>query len=57
MTHTQKERLREHADDIRELADSSVPFKTKKQILAQRGGGFVSDLISPIMSALRLFLL
>ena len=53
----QKERLREHVDDIRELANPSVPFKTKKQILAQRGDGFVSDVMSPLMSALSLFLL
>ena len=57
ITTVQKERLRKHADDIRELADPSVPFKTKKQTLAQRGDGFVSDIMSPLMSALSLFLL
>ena len=57
VSQVQKGRLREHVDDIRELASSSVPFKTKKHILAQRGGGFVSDVMSPLMSALSLFLL
>ena len=52
-----KERLRKHVDDIRELADPSIPFKTKKQILSQRGGGFVSDVVSPLMSALSLFMI
>ena len=52
-----KERLREHVDDIRGLANPAVPFKTKKQILAQRGEGFVSDVMSPLMSTLSLFLL
>ena len=56
MSQVQKERLREHVNDIRELASPSVPFKTKKQILAQRGGGFVSDIMSPLVSALKLFL-
>ena len=56
ITTAQKERLRDHVDDIRELADPSVPFKTKKHILAQRGGGFVSDILSPLVSALKLFL-
>ena len=57
LTRVQKERLKKHADDIRELADPYTPFKTKKQILSQRGGGFVSDVMSPLVSALSLFLL
>lgn len=57
ISKAQKERLRKHADDIRELADPSIPFKIKKQTLAQKGDGFVSDVMSPLMSALSLFLL
>jgi len=57
VTVGQKERLKPHVDVIRELADSSIPFKTKKRTLAQHGGGFVSDVMSPLMSALSLFLL
>ncbi|RUA04254.1 MAG: hypothetical protein DSY43_06770 [Gammaproteobacteria bacterium] len=57
LSHTQKGRLRPHADVLRELADSSVPYKTKKALLAQKGGGFVSDVMTPLMSALSLFLL
>lgn len=48
LTYSQKETLRPHANDIRTLADSSVPFKTKKIILAQKGGRFVKDIASPL---------
>ena len=57
ISQEQKERLREHVDDIRDLADSSVSFKTKKQIIAQQGGGFAADVLSPLMSALSLIML
>jgi hypothetical protein len=52
----QKQKLIRFLDEIRELADSSVPFKTKKTILVQHGGGFVGDLISPLLTGLSLFL-
>ena len=57
ISHEQKERLRGHVEDMRDLADPSVSFKTKKQLLAQQGGGFVGDVLSPLMSALSLFML
>ena len=57
LTQVQKERLKKHADDIRELADPYTPFKTKKQILSQRGGGFVSDVMYSLKTALKPFFL
>ena len=53
----QKERLEPYKDDIRVLAHASVPFKTKKKLLVQKGGGLVEEVLPPLMSALSLFLL
>ena len=52
LTPAQNKRLWNHADSIRNLVNPSIPFKTKKQILSQHGGGFMSDVVSPLMSAL-----
>ena len=56
ISHNQKERIRGHADKIRNLADSSIPFKDKKKIIAQEGSGFLTDVVSPLMSTLGMFL-
>ena len=57
ISQRQKERLEPHKDDIRVLARASIPFKTKKKLLVQRGGGLVEEVLPPLMSALSLFLL
>ena len=57
ISRNQKEQLRDHANDIRDLANPSTPYKTKKQIVAQRGGGFVSDVLTPLLSTLSTFIL
>ena len=57
ISNSRLEALRPHAHDIRLLAASSVPFKTKKIILAQEGSSFVKTIVSPLMDDLSLFLL
>lgn len=57
LSEIQKRQLERHRDLIRNLADSSVPFKRKKQILSQKGSGFVEEIVSPLMSTLSLLLL
>ena len=34
------------------LVESSVPYKTKKQTLAQEGGGFIQDLLIPVLTSI-----
>ena len=34
-----------------------VPYKTKKQTLAQEGGGFIQDLLTPVISSLQFLML
>ena len=57
LSYNEKERLRGHIDDLRDLANSTTPFKTKKQIISQRGGGFVSDVVTPLLSTLGMLIL
>lgn len=39
-------------DAILNLAEPSIPYKTKKQTLAQEGGGFIQDLLIPVVTSL-----
>ena len=39
------------------LAEPNVPYKKKKYILVQEGGGFIQDLLSPVISSLGFLLL
>ena len=57
LSNNEKERLRGHVDDLRDLANPSTPFRSKKQIIAQRGGGFVSDVVTPLLSTLGMLIL
>ena len=45
-----KRNLKKHTDALVSLVESSVPFKTKKQTLAQEGGGFTQDLLIPVLT-------
>ena len=47
-----KRNLKKHADALVSLVESSVPFKTKKQTLAQEGGGFIQDLLIPVLTSI-----
>lgn len=57
LSEMQKRELKHHVDFIRDLSNTSVPFKTKKQIISQQGSGFVQKVVSPLLSTLSLFLL
>lgn len=57
LSYYQKETLRHHANDIRDLASTTLPFKSKKMILSQKGGRFVEHIASPLMGGLSLILL
>ena len=47
-----KRNLKKHADALVSLVESGVPFKTKKQTLAQEGGGFIQDLLIPVLTSI-----
>ena len=40
-----------HVDSLVSLVESSVPYKKKKQTLAQEGGGFIQDLLIPVLTS------
>ena len=48
-----KRNLKKHIDALVSLVESSVPYKTKKQTLAQEGGGFIQDLLIPVLTSIR----
>ena len=47
-----KRNLKNHIDALVSLVESSVPYKKKKQILAQEGGGFTQDLLIPVLTTI-----
>ena len=47
-----KRKLKKHIDTLGSLVESSVPYKTKKQTLAQEGGGFIQDLLIPVLTSI-----
>ena len=40
-------KLWSYEDALLNLAETTVPYKTKKRILVQEGGGFIQDLLVP----------
>ena len=46
-----KRNLNKHTDALVNVVESSVPYKTKKQTLAQEGGGFIQDLLIPVLTS------
>ena len=44
--------LKNHIDALVSLVESSVPYKKKKQTLAQEGGKFIQDLLIPILTSI-----
>ena len=56
-TEAQRAKLRPYKENLYDLAESRVPFKQKKQILVQHGGGFIQDLLSPLVSGISLLLI
>ena len=49
--------LKKHIDALVSLVESSVPYKTKKQTLAQEGGGFIQYLLIPVLTSIGLLML
>ena len=47
-----KRNLKKHVDALVSPVESSVPYKTKKQTLAQEGGGFIQDLLVPVLTSM-----
>ena len=47
-----KRNLKKHVDALVSLVESSVPYKKKKQTLAQEGGGFIQDLLIPVLTSI-----
>ena len=47
-----KRNLKKHGDALVSLVESSVPYKKKKQTLAQEGGGFIQDLLIPVLTSI-----
>ena len=43
---------KKHIDALVSLVLSSVPYKTKKQTLAQEGGGFIQDLLIKVLTSI-----
>ena len=56
-TEAQRDKLMQYKDELVDLAESHVPFRRKIQILVQHGGGFIQDLLSPLVSGIDLLLI
>ena len=44
-----KFKLMRYKNALVKLAEANVPFKTKKQVLAQEGGGFIQELLTLLL--------
>ena len=56
-TEAQRDRLLAYEKELVNLAGPHVPFRQKKQILVQHGGGFIQDLLSPLLGGISLLLI
>ena len=52
-----RQKLHPYKDVLISLAEPNVPYKKKNQILVQEGGGFIQDLLPPVISSLGFLLL
>ena len=52
-----RQKLLPYKDVLISLAEPNVPYKKKKYILVQEGGGFIQDLLPPVISSLGFLLL
>ena len=46
-----RQKLLPYKDALISLAEPNVPYKKKKYILVQEGGGFIRDLLPPVISS------
>ena len=51
-----RQKLLPYKDALISLAEPNVPYKKKKYILVQEGGGFIQDLLPPVINSLGLLL-
>ena len=49
LNQRQRSRLRKHAKLLRKLADPKRNLPSKKKIISQRGGGFLTALLAPLI--------
>ena len=52
-----RQKLLSYKDALINLALPDVPYKTKKRILVQEGGGFIQDLLAPVVTSLGFLML
>ena len=52
-----RQKLLSSKDALISLAEPNVPYKKKKCILVQEGGGFIQDLLLPVISSLGFLML
>ena len=46
-----------YKDALLNLASPNVPYKTKKRVLVQEGGGFIEDVLDPVVPSLAFLML
>ena len=52
-----RQKLLPYKDPLISFAEPNVPYKKKKHILVQEGGGFIQDLLPPVISSLGFLML
>ena len=52
-----RRKLLPYKETLSFLASPAVPYRTKKRMLVQDGGGFVQDLLVPVITTLGLMML
>ena len=52
-----RQKLLPYKDALISLAETNVPYKKKKYVLVQEGGGFIQDLLPPVISSLGFLML
>ena len=57
ITEENKRIVWQYKDALVNLAETNVPYKTKKRILVQEGDGFIQDLLLPAVRSLGFLML
>ena len=52
-----RQKLLRYKDALISIAEPNVPYKKKKYVLVQEGGGFIQDLLTPVISSLGFLML
>lgn len=51
ITPEEKEKLRKHEKSLLKLIDKRIPIKQKKELIQQKGGGFLLPLLAPVLAS------